>query len=151
MKPKIIEVITKILEGLSNNIAMEDLNISLLKNKGYDEQTLGIAFSLIYDKMLIKKRDSKQFEKVNRSVRILTEEEKEMLGMDNYNYVLHLVNLGLLDSANLESILEQVTYYPENRLTRKEINWIILISLVDFDSEIPPGSRLHLYSTDPVN
>ncbi|MDQ7816113.1 MAG: DUF494 family protein [Melioribacteraceae bacterium] len=151
MKPKIVEVITKILEALNNNVSLEELNHSLMKSKEYDEQTLGIAFSLIYDKILLKKKKTSKQPKHKGSIRVLSEQEREILGIENYNYLLHLMNLGLIESDNLELLLEQINFYPENKLTRKEINWIILISLIDLDSEIPFGSRLHLYSSDSVN
>lgn len=151
MKPKVVEVITHILEALNNNVSLEELNQSLLKSKDYDQQTIGIAFSLIYDKIFIKKKKESKDKKKNRSIRILSEEEIEILGVDNYNYLLHLSNLGLIDAENFENLLEQINYFPENKLTRKEINWMILASLIDLDSDIPPGSRLHLYSSDSVN
>ncbi|MEW6194753.1 MAG: DUF494 family protein [Bacteroidota bacterium] len=151
IKPKLVEVITKILEGISNNVPFEELNKSLMNNKEYDEQTLSIAFSLIYDKILNRKESNKDKTNKERSIRFFTEEEKYILGRDNVNYLMHLYNLGLLDSDNLELILEQVIMFPENRLTRKEINWIILLSIVDFDSENLPGSRNLLYSSDSVN
>lgn len=149
MKTEIVEVITKILEGVGSNVPLEDVSKKLLKSKEYDEQTLSIAFSLIYDKILLTGKDKLRVKE--KSIRILTEEEKYILGTDNYNYIMHLYNLGLLNSESLESMLEQVIMFPENRITRKEINWIVLISIVDFDNEIPLGSRYLLYSSDSVN
>jgi len=151
MKPKVVEVITHILESLNKNISLEELNQSLLKSKEYDQQTIGIAFSLIYDKIFLKKKKDLKDNNRKKSIRILSEEEIENLGIDNYNYLLHLSNLGLIDADNFENLLEQINYFPENKLTRKEINWMILASLIDLDSDIPPGSRLHLYSSDSVN
>lgn len=151
MKPKVVEVITHILESLNNNVSLEELNQTLLKSKEYDPQTIGIAFSLIYDKIFLKKKKEVKNNKRKKSIRILSDEEIENLGVDNYNYLLHLSNLGLIDADNFENLLEQINYFPENKLTRKEINWMILASLIDLDSDIPPGSRLHLYSSDSVN
>lgn len=152
MTAKIVEVLAKILEGLSNESSIEDVNRSLMKNHQFDQQILGIAFSLIYDKVLSKKvKPISELKENNRSLRILSEEEKDILGIENYNYLLHLINVGLLDYFNLEAILDQVTLFPESKITRKEINWIILLSLVEFDSEILPGSRVLLYSSDTVN
>lgn len=152
MKPKIVEVLAKILERLSNNIPLEEINKSLLKNREFDEQTLGIAFSLIYDKVLLKRmHPSANKEKESSGIRFLTNEEKEILGMENYNYLVHLRNVGLLDSDQLENILEQVTYFPETKITRKDLNWLVLLSIVDFDPDVPHGSRVLLYSSDSVN
>jgi uncharacterized protein Smg (DUF494 family) len=152
MTSKIVEVLAKILEGLSNDYSIEEVNRSLIKSKTFDRQILGIAFSLIYDKVLVRKSSEETAKKApRRGTRILAEKEMDMLGVDNYNYLLHLINVGLLDPENLEIILDQIMIFPETKVTRKEINWIILLSLVEFDSEILPGSRVLLYSSDTVN
>ena len=69
MTSKIVEVLAKILEGLGNNSSIEEVNRSLIKNKQFDKQTLGIAFSLIYDKVLSKKMHSKKKEIKNKANR----------------------------------------------------------------------------------
>jgi uncharacterized protein Smg (DUF494 family) len=120
-------------------------------NSKIDEHTLSVAFSIIYDKILIKKKPSPEETDKSKSIRLLTEHEKDLLGIDNYNYLLHLINLSLLDATNLEAILDQVTIFPEMKLTRKEINWIVLLSLVEFESGVLPGSRVLLASSDIVN
>ncbi len=152
MPVRIVEILAKILEGLSNNSSLEEVNRTLVSTQRFDKKILGIAFSLIYDKILSRKgSDVKTRMETEKNIRMLSEEEKDILGIDNYNYLLHLINVGLLDYANLESILEQVGMFPDNRITRKEINWIILLSLVEYDASILPGSRRTLYSSDTVN
>ncbi|MCL4546954.1 MAG: DUF494 family protein [Bacteroidetes bacterium] len=152
MHARIVEILAKILEGLSNNSSLEEVNHTLVSNQHFDKKILGIAFSLVYDKILSRKKSgAKTNIEAEKNIRMLSEDEKEILGIDNYNYLLHLINVGLLDYSNLESILEQIEMFPENRITRKEINWIILLSLVEYDSSILPGSRRTLYSSDTVN
>ena len=152
MPTNIIEILAKILEGLSSNSTFEEVNHSLLNNHKFDKQLVGIAFSLIYDKILTRNdRQPKLKNDKSKTIRILSDDEKDVLGLDNYNYLLHLINVGLLDYSNLESILEEIVLFPESRITRKEINWIILLSLVEYDSNILPGSRKTLYSSDIVN
>jgi uncharacterized protein Smg (DUF494 family) len=51
----------------------------------------------------------------------------------------------------LEMTLEQIMMYPKETITKDDINWIILISLIDFNSDILPGSRVLLYSSDTIN
>ncbi|MFA7420615.1 MAG: DUF494 family protein [Melioribacteraceae bacterium] len=152
MTSKIVDVLAKILEGLSNNASIEEVSKRLINSKKYDEKLLSAAFSLVYDKILlrtsVKKLDTQFGQK---STRFLSEDEISFIGVENYNYLLHLMNVGLIDSSNLEAILSQISLFPELRVTRKEINWIILLSLVDFDSELLPGSRFLLYSSDTVN
>ena len=152
MTSKIVDVLAKILEGLSNDLQIEEVNRTLMKNDQFDRQILGIAFSLIYDKVLSKKNTPNiTLDHNEKGIRILSETERDILGISNYNYILHLINVGLLDTSNLEAILDQITLFPDSKITRKEINWIILLSLVEYESEILPGSRVLLYSSDIVN
>jgi uncharacterized protein Smg (DUF494 family) len=81
----------------------------------------------------------------------LTDEEKDILGSENYNYIIHLINVGLLKVKDLDTILEQISLYPSERISKEEINWLILFSLVDFDESILPGSRFLLYTSDTIN
>lgn len=152
MTAKIVEVLAKILDGLNKDVSLEDVNKSLTKSKEFDQQTVSVAFSLVYDKVLSSKLNSKNKRvKKSKNVRLLTEEEQEVLGFENYNYLMHLMNVGLLDSIDFELVLEQITMFPENTITRNDINWIILISIVDFNVDILPGSRVLLYSSDTIN
>ncbi|MEW6652071.1 MAG: DUF494 family protein [Bacteroidota bacterium] len=152
MTSKLVDVLAKILEGLSRNASLEEVSKGLIKSKQFDENLLSAAFSLVYDKILLKTSLKKIDDNLTkRSIRMLSDDEVNILGLGNYNYLLHLINLGLIDSSNLETILNQISLFPEIRVTRKEINWIILLSLVELDSELLPGSRFLLYSSDTVN
>ncbi|MCB9250048.1 MAG: DUF494 family protein [Ignavibacteriales bacterium] len=86
-----------------------------------------------------------------KSFRILTSEETNIIGTENGRYIQHLVNVGLLDPIDVDLIAEQMTMFPDQKVSREDINWIILFSLVDLDSEILPGSRILLYSSDTIN
>jgi uncharacterized protein Smg (DUF494 family) len=152
MTEKIVEVLAEILERLNKNSTLEEVNSILSKNKKFDEQTLSAAFSLVFDKVLAQRISSvKKNTKANSNFRLLTEEEKEVIGIENYNYILHLYNVGLLDYLDFEMILEQIMMFPGESVTKDDINWTIFISLVDFNAEILPGSRLLLYSSDNIN
>ncbi|MBN1300262.1 MAG: DUF494 family protein [Melioribacteraceae bacterium] len=151
MTAKIVEVLARILDGINKNIPLEELNNQLSRTKEFDKQTLSAAFSLVYDKVLSGKILKDKIDSGPKKIRLLTTEEKDFMGIDNYNYILHLLNIGLIDSVDMEIILEQLMLFPENTITREDINWIILISLVDFNSKILPGSRILLYSSDTIN
>ncbi len=153
MTAKVVEVIEKILDGLNNkNISLEEVNNLLVQNKEFDQQTVSAAFSLVYDKVLSHKVTSKRRKKrKNQNFRLLTGEEQENIGQDNYNYLIRLHNVGLLDTIDFEMVLEQLMMFPSDTITKDEINWIILISLVEFNAEILPGSRILLYSSDTIN
>lgn len=151
MTAKIVEVLAEILEGLNKDYTIEEVNKSLKKKNKFDKQTVSAAFSLVYDKVLSDKVSGRKNKNQVPYFRLLTEEEKEIIGLDNYNYLMYLYNIGLLVAEDFEIIIEQLTMFPKESITKEDINWIILISLVDFDNEIIPGSRVLLYSSDTIN
>ena len=153
MTEKIVEVLAEILERLKKNSSLEEVNKVLSKNKRFDEQTLSAAFSLVFDKVLTQRivAGKKSSHSNKSNFRLLTDEEKEVIGIENYNYILHLYNVGLLDYIDFEMILEQIMLFPSESITRDDINWTIFISLVDFNADLLPGSRLLLYSSDNIN
>lgn len=151
MTAKIVEVLALILDGINNDLSLEEVNYSLSEGNKYDKQTLSAAFSLVYDKMLSNKVRGKAKKEKVRRLRAFTEEEKDLLGIDNLNYIIHLMNVGLLESYDIEMLLEQLLMFPEDKISKEDINWIILVSLVEFNSKILPGSRILLYSSDTIN
>ena len=152
MTSKIVEVLAKILDGLNKNYTLDEVSSLLKKEKIYDTQTVGVAFSLIYDKVLSNKlKEEAERKKDSKNFRVLSPEEMEVVGTENYNYLIHLVNVGLISNSDLEMTLEQIMMYPKETITKDDINWIILISLIDFNSDILPGSRVLLYSSDTIN
>ena len=151
MTTKIVEVLTKILEGLNQNYSLEEVNDTLKREKNIDQQTLSAAFSLVYDKVLSNKIPKRGRKKNMNNFRILSEEERNILGSGNSNYLMHLSNVGLIDAFDFDLIIEQISLFPEDSISKEDINWMVLFSLVDFNSEILPGSRVLLYSSDTIN
>ncbi|HET54654.1 MAG TPA: DUF494 family protein [Ignavibacteria bacterium] len=152
MTNKIVEVLVKILDSLNKNYSMDEVGAILKKEKIYDSKTVGVAFSLVFDKVLTNKlKEISNRKAASKKFRILDPEEIEIIGKDNYNYLIHLVNVGLVNNNDLEMILEQIMMYPKETISKDDINWIILISLIDFNTDILPGSRVLLYSSDIIN
>jgi uncharacterized protein Smg (DUF494 family) len=152
MTTKVVEVLTKILEGLNKNYSLEDVNRSLAKEKRFDKQTVSAAFSLIYDKIITSelKKGNGKFQS-NTNMRILSEEEIAFVGLEQYNYLIYLQNIGLINSSDLEELLEQILTLQSSKVTLEDINWMVLVMLVGYDSKVLPGSRVTLFSTDTIN
>lgn len=152
MTAKIVEVLAKILEGLKENYSLEEVTRLINVNKDFDEQTVSAALGLVFDKFLTNKLALQKKHFLNsRGFRVLSIEESTIIGTDNYNYIQHLINVGLLDPLDVDVLVEQMTMFPEEKISKDDINWIILFTLVDFDSEILPGNRVLLYSSDTIN
>ena len=148
MNIKIIELLVEILDAVRNNISLEDFNKKIAKENKFDKQTISAAFSMIYEKSFM---NNKYGNEETKSFRILTNEENLFLGKENSNYLLHLQNIGLLSNDDLEMIIEQLAMYPSDKISRGEINMMILFSLVEKSSNILPGSRVTLFPSDTIN
>ena len=152
MTAKIVEVLAKILEGLKENYSIEEVTKNLITDNDFDEQTVSAAFGLVFDKYLTNRLElRKKGDFSSKGFRVLTIDEYNIIGSENSKYIQHLVNVGLLDPFDVELIVEQMTMFPDQQISKDDINWIILFSLVDYDSAILPGSRVLLYSSDTIN
>jgi len=152
MTTKVVEVLAKILDGLNKKYSLEDVSKNITSENKFDKQTVSAAFSLVYDKIVANKIEKNiDFAEQNRNIRILSEEELDVIGVEYYNYMIHLQNIGLIDSSDFEILLEQILLFPTNNITLEDINWLVLVSLVDYDSKILPGSRVTLFSSDTIN
>ncbi|MBN1637615.1 MAG: DUF494 family protein [Ignavibacteriales bacterium] len=149
MREKIITVITRIFEGMKENIPIEEVSKNLLNNKEFDDHLISAAFSLLYDKIVVQNLMS--IKDKTGSTRIFSESEIDMLGRKNYDYLLHLQNIGLLNSVDIENILYGVSMVNKDTLTHEELNYIILYNLIGSHYNLIYGSRYFLDTTDKIN
>lgn len=152
MTAKIVEVMAIILEDLNKNFSLEEVHKNLIENKQYDNKTVATAFSWVYDKLMSEsKRAKNSVLPKERNFRILSNEELELLGFENYNYVIRLINVGLLRFSDLDLILEQLNMFPNEKVSKEIINWLILFTFVEDDFNMSPGSRILLTHSDTIN
>lgn len=151
MNTKVVEVLAQILDGLNKNYSLDDVNSKITNENKFDKQTVSAAFSLVYDKILNNSGEETEDDNRNKDFRFLNDEEIEAVGIEYYDYLIYLQNIQLLDSDDIEMLLEQILLFPNQSLTFEDINWMILVSLVEFNSKILPGSRVILYATDKIN
>ena len=152
MVSEIVEVIIKVFEGIKKENSPSDVEKLLPTGVIYHKNIIPAAFSWIYDKSVRDNLRNKEFSIAAESgFRILSSEEKSMLGVDIEKYLMHLYSIGLLKSNDIDKIVEQVQLFPENAKNLDNINLLILSLFFDTDKKSLPGSRYILYSSDTVN
>ncbi len=151
MNEKIVEIIAEILDGLKKKLTLEEVSIILSQNKNLNKQDVSAAMSFICDRRAENYKRNILFSGSELNFRVLSEKEKDHIGIENYNYLLYLMNIGLLNLNDLNFLIEQLAFFPEESLSKKEINWLVLFMLMDFKNNLPPGSRSLLYSSDTIN
>ncbi len=151
MKTKIVEALAEILKEIKAHSSIEEIGKTLLENEKFDKQTISAAFNLIYEKLFNSQLIEETVIDRTKNFRILSEDEMDNIGLENYNYLLKLKNIGVLEELDFESIIEQIMILPPGKISEEDINFIVLFSLVDLHNEIQPGSRIILISSDTIN
>ncbi len=150
MNSKVVDALQIIVEEMRESKSLEDINVLLSSKEEIDTETASVAFSLLFDKVL-QKIEQPERSVSSSSFRVADEEEISFIGIDNYNYILHIFNLGIINSDDLELIMEQVVLYPKLILNRHDINLIVLFSLMEVSADLLPGSRFYLHTSDKIN
>jgi uncharacterized protein Smg (DUF494 family) len=152
MVTEIVEILAKITEMKNKNISEDEAAETIRKESKYNKNVIAAAYSWLHEKykhnynLKLFRHNSE-----SKSVRILTNEEQRKIGLKNYNYLLHLYNIGLLTNDDFEEIMEELKLFPEDAIETERINFLILSTFLDLDKLNLPGSRHLLYSTDKIN
>jgi uncharacterized protein Smg (DUF494 family) len=145
----LIEILVKIVEGINNKHSIDKILKEVNRTRKVNKNLIAAIYSWIFEKLT---RDiAEKNDVITDSIRILSAEEIEIIGAENHNYVLHLYNLGLLNNTDIDKILEQALTFQEGELQFEQLNLIILSIFLETNSDLPPGSRLLLYSSDTIN
>ena len=152
MVGEIVKILEKIANGINNNYSFEEVENSVSNEIKIDKIAIAAAYSWIYEKFLMNFFQKKELkEDISGGFRILSGEEVDLIGLNNYNYLLHFYNIGLLNGSELEMIIDQILLFPEDAIDKEKINLLILSVFLDLDNVSLPGSRYLLYSSDTIN
>ncbi len=152
MLSDIVSLLADIFESLDNYSSLDKAADNISISNKYNKNILATAFSWIYEKTIRDISEAAEYNGlVSSSKRIFSEEEKILIGTENYNYLLHLNNIGLLTNYDLEIIVEELKLFPRELINTEAINVIIISLFLEVNTLTLPGSRLLLYSSDTIN
>jgi uncharacterized protein Smg (DUF494 family) len=152
MLTDMVNLLADIFESLDNYSSLDKAADNISISKKYNKNILATAFSWIYEKTIRDISEAAEYNGlVSSSKRIFSEEEKILVGTENFNYLLHLNNIGLLTNYDLEIIVEELKLFPRELINTEAINVIIISLFLEVNTLTLPGSRLLLYSSDTIN
>ena len=152
MVQEIVKMLEKIVQAINNNFSFEEVENTINQEKKIDKNIVAAVYSWIYEKLLREYYQKKQLNSgSSKSFRFFSQEEISAIGMQNYNYILHFYNIGLLNNNEVETIIDQIQIFPEESISIEKINLLILSIFLDIDNISLPGSRYLLYSSDTIN
>jgi len=152
MTGELVEILEKIVQAINNDYSFEEVELYINFEDKVNKTVIAAAYSWIYEKLLREYYQRKELKSDNgKSFRILSEEEISAIGLQNYNYILHFYNIGLINNNELDMIMEQIKLFPEESRSIENLNILILSVFLDLDDISTPGSRYLLYSSDTIN
>ena len=152
MLSEIVNILKDIFENIDKTSSLDKAIDDMSNNKRYNKNILAAAFSWIYEKTIRDMDEAAEnHDLITNGKRIFSEDEKILIGIDNFNYLLHLNNIGLLTNLDLEIIIEELKLFPHDLINIEAINVIIISLFLEVNTLTLPGSRLLLYSSDTIN
>ncbi len=148
MNQKVIDILTVIAESWRESKTFDEIMRILKEEKTVDENNVNVAFSLFFEKVLSRKETETP---EASGLRIFSEDEKQIIGKENYNYLLKLLHLNIITVLELELIIERIMDFPEDTVDKEDINWMTLFALTELPNNVLPGSRMDLFSSDKIN
>ena len=126
MQGKLIEILIILMQEINHrgiqSERMEVLSGELL-NRGYSEQEISTAFSWVLERMNLNREIQ---EPDPRSFRVLHNIEKVFISAEAFGYLLQLQWCGLINSDELERIIERALAAASPSMEVKEMNSIVM-------------------------
>lgn len=131
IKQSVVDVLMFLFEeylGEDNNVMDErDHMQTRLEEVGFDNREIDQAFDWLED--LATMRDDKDFAPVQQnSIRIFSEEEKDVLNEDCIGFIMYLEQSSILTPVTRELVLDRVIAL-DNPLNMEQLKWIVMIVL----------------------
>ncbi len=151
MRNDLTKKLKEVSQKLKNDETIEEF-LKYIASSESNKNDAAAVISWLYEKIV---RDISLgddiFDAPAKSFRILSDKEISRIGLQNYNYLLHFFNVGLLKNKDFEYILEHIMFIDEDEHTNDYLNALILSIFLDINDATLPGSRLLLNSSDTIN
>lgn len=151
MRNDLTKKLKEVSQKLKNDETIEEF-LRYIANSENNKNDAASVISWLYEKIV---RDISLEEDIletpAKNFRILSDKEISRIGLQNYNYLLHFYNVGLLKNKDFDYILEQIMFIDEDDHTNDYLNALILSIFLDINDVTLPGSRLLLNSSDTIN
>ncbi len=130
MKEDILDVLMYLFENyLDNDLPLTD-DFQILKDElieaGFHTSEISKAFAwlegLVEQKEVIKHQEA-------TSIRVYLPEESEKLDLECRGFILYLEQIGVLDAANRELVIDRVMALETDDFDLDQLKWVILMVL----------------------
>ncbi len=131
IKQSVVDVLMFLFEqylGEDSDVIDESDHMQLrLEEVGFENQEIDQAFDWLEDLATIRDDDSYAPLQVG-SMRIFSDEEKDLLNEDSLGFIIYLEQSGILTPTTRELVLDRVIAL-DHPLTIEQLKWIVMIVL----------------------
>lgn len=122
MKERVVEILMYLMSEIEANKRLSEVNLDDLTSRGYTQSEISAAFSWLYDNMPMHEGNVELHARPSGSSRRqLHQAEKMLLSTDAQGYLMQLFELGLLDAADFEQVIERAMLSGFEKLSLQEI------------------------------
>lgn len=126
MKEKVVEILVHLMSEMQGKETLQDIDLTDLKNRGYTQSEINAALSWLSEHVQTPgARSLRPGESVRGSRRVLHEVERAVFATSAQGYLIQLVELGLLDEHDLESVIDRAVLSGYERLSVAEVRDIV--------------------------
>ena len=152
MKEKVVELLIYIMSEMQEDKRISDIDLADLKTRGYTQSEISAAFSWIYENSEINaQRPTLRGRTAEGSRRVLHDAEKAALATESQGYLIQLRELGLLDEADFETVIERAMLAGYEKLSVTDLREIVASVLFARGSDDASGRRAMLNSGDTIH
>ena len=151
MYDRVVEIILLLMNELKSNKQLADVDVSMLSKNGYTPSEISTAFSWLFDQISTGREMMDSGDPAPISHRILHEAERMVISPEAHGYLLQWIDLGVLDQADAELIIEKVMAAGFSHVGIEEMKSFIAGMLFQLDDSGRDGSRFSLGTNDTIH
>jgi uncharacterized protein Smg (DUF494 family) len=137
---------------MRQNSRVGEIDLRVLADRGYTQTEISTAFSWLFDKINLGEHIFLEEDATSsHSHRILHEVEKMVISPEAYGYLIQLREIGLVDEADIELIIDRVMISGFSKVSVDDMKTVVATVMFDFEDSERIGSRLMLNSRDTIN
>lgn len=145
MKENVLDVLIYLIQ----NASLEDDPVTydqeslktMLEDAGFAQGDISEAFRWL-DDLDYQISQQAQIEPATTSIRCFAEAETNLLDVNCQNYLLNLVNTGILSANSFELVMDRVVALAEYEITLDQLEWVVLVVLSNQSHEQAAFERL---------
>jgi uncharacterized protein Smg (DUF494 family) len=154
---RILEIVVYLMSHLNDHqegLGSLDEMSTDLRSMGFTDNEISSAYNwlLKHFENYPESFSSREYQPDNRSVRILSDQERKMISSEAYGYLLQLRHLSLITTEQMELILDRATLFDTDPMEISDIK--ILASATMFEngsSDLPYAVWVGDLESEPIN